>query len=134
VNKFLDPEEQKLALQASLRKAFRVHCDFYEPESDEWLSCQFLFKNLFFYRDEVAQEINLGPEELLSNEQLYLMARSGRKTDLLEGATTTNKDFIAKAAEKLTEWMRTFPDKKAKLIEENKSEALLGHTGKAKSN
>lgn len=58
-----------------MKKAFRVQCDFYEPESDEWLRCQYLFKNLYILRDQVAREANVGPECLISTEHLYMLAR-----------------------------------------------------------
>jgi len=75
IAKMVDPEEQRLALKSSLRKAFRVCCDHFRPESDEWLRCQYLFRNLFVLRDETAQLANTGAEQLISNEHLYMMAR-----------------------------------------------------------
>jgi len=39
IDKFMDTEDQNLTMQLALRKAFRVNCDFYDPESDEWLQC-----------------------------------------------------------------------------------------------
>ena len=48
IDKFLIDEsaeipQENLALMQSMRKAFRVNCDFYDPESDEFLRCQYLF-------------------------------------------------------------------------------------------
>ena len=81
-----------------------MQCDFYEPESDEWLSCQYLFRNLFMLRDKEAREINLGTEQLVTNEHLYLMARAGVKTDLVSGESA----FLDKAVVKISEWMAGF--------------------------
>ena len=80
-----------------MKKAFRVQCDFYEPESDEWLRCQYLFKNLYILRDQAAREANVGPEHLISTEHLYMLARQEQKTDLQDG----DNDFITKAADKI---------------------------------
>ena len=70
-----------------------MQCDFYEPESDEWLSCQYLFRNLFMLRDAEARENNIGPELIISNEHLYGMARAGAKTEFVVG----DEAFIQKA-------------------------------------
>lgn len=122
ITKFLNPEEQKQAINSSLRKAFRVHCDFFEPDSDEWLGCKYLFENLYMLRDSEARGSNVGPEQLLSNEHLYLMARAGTKTDLLAGESA----FIDKAVKMINEWMINFPKLRVQLIEDSKKDAVLG--------
>ena len=61
IEKFLNNDDQQ-ALQNSLHKAFRVQCDFYDPESDEYLKCWYLFKNLYELRDTEARSMNSGVE------------------------------------------------------------------------
>jgi len=63
--KFLDDDDESAVNQA-LKKAFRVQCDFYDPEADEYLQCKYLFKNLFLLRDSEARQANVGVEKLIS--------------------------------------------------------------------
>jgi len=66
-----------------MRKAFRVQCDFYDPEADEYLRCYYLFKSLFRIRDTEARRANVGVEKLISTEHLYLLARTGTGESLI---------------------------------------------------
>ena len=103
----------------ALRKAFRVHCDFYDPEADEYLRCYYLFKNLFRLRDSEARQANFGVEKLISTEHLYLLARTGTAESLIQGDTA----FLSLAGQKIVEWLSVFDEIKLDLIEENKREA-----------
>lgn len=68
----------------------------------------------------------MGPDQLLSIEHLYLMARAGTKTDLVAGESA----FIDKSVKMIDEWMQNFPTLKPQLIESNKHDAILGGSSK----
>ena len=51
-------------------------CDFYEPESDEFLKCQYVFKVLYILRDSYARNRDIPPLEILSDQTLYAIART----------------------------------------------------------
>ena len=62
----------------AILKAFKVKCDFYDPVSDEYLKCQYLFSQIFELRDNTARKLNYSPDFIIDLDSLYLIARLAR--------------------------------------------------------
>lgn len=112
-----------------VRKALRVYCDFYDPDSDTFLKCQYLFKKLYHLRDSQARLRNIGVERLIKTEHLYLLARAGDSSgkSLVEG----DSHFIDLAIDSMQEWLKDFDSIKPSLKEECKRDAASSNNCKS---
>ena len=110
----------------AIRKAFKVYCDFYAPESDEYLQCLYLFRELYQLREREAQNRNVSVESLISTEHLYMLARTGVAGSDDQGGKHLVKgdtDFIDMALASVPDWLAAYASAKPALLEECKREA-----------
>ena len=108
VEKFLETEQKaRFACSSAMKKSFRAKCDFYDPESDEYLRVQHLYKDLYMLRDAEAREQNVGADTLVDVEALYLAARTASIS--LQDDKPASEAFLRKVNEQIDQSLNTFP-------------------------